>query len=151
MARRLTASLLVIAALPALAACGGPSREEFRSELRPVNERIMDLGRDVGSAVTGASGKSDRQIQQEFDRLAARTTATARDLERLEAPEDVKDEQRDLVEALRDNREALAEIADAAGAGDPQAARRATIQLVAASDDLRAARTRIERAARGDG
>jgi len=47
---------------------------------------------------------------------------------------------------MGDARDALGQIASAARKSDPQAARRATIQLVAASGDLRSARLRLARA-----
>ncbi len=47
---------------------------------------------------------------------------------------------------MGDARDALGELEKAAGAGDPQAARRATIQLVAASQGLRSKRRKLARA-----
>jgi hypothetical protein len=146
LAPRPTIIALLIAAVPGLVACGEDEEETFREEFRPLNDRIVELGGDVDKAVTGASGKSDQQIEQEFGRLARRTGAVRTDLGELEPPDDLADDQQDLVEALGDARDALNEIEQAAGEGDPQAARRATIQLVAASSDVGSERRRLARA-----
>ena len=149
MARRLLALALSLLAAIALTACGEDKEETFKREYRPVNTKILALVRDVGRSVTGASGKSDRQIQQEFAALARRTGALRKDLEALDPPDDLAGDRKDLVEAMGDARDALREIERAAGEGDPQAARRATIQLVAASQDLRSQRRDLARATGG--
>ena len=144
--RVLPIALLLLAAALALAACGEDKEETFKKEFRPLNAKIVDLGRDVGAAVTGASGKSDRQIQQEFAGLARRTDSLRKQVNELEPPNELADRKRGLVEAMGDAHDALREIERAAGDSDPQAARRATIQLVAASDDLRTQRRSLARA-----
>lgn len=137
--------LLLALALP-LAACGADKRETFKKEFKPLDAKVLTLGRDVGASVTGASGKSDRQIQQRFGSLSRRTGTLQKDVNRLEAPDDLARDKKDLVDAMGNARDALADIEKAAGAGDPQAARRATIQLVAASQDLRSERRKLARA-----
>ena len=144
--RVLPIGLLLLAATSALAACGEDKEENFKKEFRPLNGKIVDLGRDVGAAVTGASGKADRQIKQEFGGLARRTETLRKQVDELEPPDDVEDRKQGLVEAMGDARDALREIERAAGESDPPAARRATIKLVAASDDLRAQRRSLARA-----
>jgi hypothetical protein len=137
-------AFLLALALP-LAACGEDKTETFNKEFKPLNAKIVALGRDVGAAVNGASGKSDRQIQQEFGSLARRTTTLQKSVNRIEAPDELSGDKKDLVDAMGDARDSLAEIEKAAGSSDPQGARRATIQLVSASQDLRSSRLKLVR------
>ena len=138
---------VLLAAGLALAGCGEDKQETFRKEFRPLNLRILALGRDVGQAVTGASGKSDRQIEQQFGALAKRTGSLQKDVGELDPPDDLSEDRQDLAEAMGDARTALSDIQRAAGDSDPRAARRATIQLVAASNSLRSERRNLARAA----
>jgi hypothetical protein len=141
---------LIILALSAaslgIAACGESEEETYSKEFRPLNDRIVEIGRDVDAGVSDASGKSDAQLEQEFGRLAGRTGAVRTDVNELEPPDDLANDNQDLVEALGDAREALSEIEQAAAESDPQAARRATIELVAASDDVGTERRTLARA-----
>jgi hypothetical protein len=137
--------LLLALALP-LAGCGEDTKATFKKDFKPLNARILVLGRDVGSAVTGASGKSDRQIQLAFGSLSKRTATLQKDVNALKPPDELAADKKDLVDAMGNARDALADIEKAAGASDPQAARRGTIQLVAASQDLRSERQKLARA-----
>jgi hypothetical protein len=146
LARRVQVLVLLLAAALLVSACGEDKAETFKQDFKPLNAQIVKLGQDVGAAVTGASGKSNAQLQASFDALAKRTGTLRAKVDELDAPDDLKGDQKDLVNAMADARDALGQIADAAGQNDPQAARRATIQLVAASDDLRSSRRRLARA-----
>jgi hypothetical protein len=143
--RRVHVLALLLAAV-LLLGCGEDKSKTFRQDFRPLNARIVKLGRDVGGSVTGASGKSDRQIEQAFGALAKRTGTLRKQVDALDPPDNLKGDKQDLVETMGDARDALGQISSAARKSDPQAARRATIQLVAASDDLRSARLRLARA-----
>jgi hypothetical protein len=101
----------------------------------------------VGTSVTRASGKSDRQIEETFGALATRTGTLRKQVDALDPPDNLKGDRQDLVDSMADARDSLRQISSAARKSDPQAARRATIRLVAASDDLRSARLRLARAA----
>jgi hypothetical protein len=146
LARRVQFLCLALAAVLLLAGCGEDKSKTFTKDFRPVNARIVVLGRDVGSAVTGASGKSDRQIQTSFAALGKRITALRKQVDALDPPGKWENDRNDLSESMNDAGKALNGIAAAAAKGDPQAARRATIQLVSASDDLRSSRLRLARA-----
>jgi hypothetical protein len=146
--RALLALVAVLALVPVLSACGESEEEAFRKDYKPVNKRIVDLGEDVGKAVNGASGKTDEQIASEFGKLAQRTGEVSQQVDELDPPDDLAASQDDLVESLGDARDSLRDIEKAAGESDPQAARRATIQLITSSTDLRDARRKLERATR---
>jgi hypothetical protein len=151
LSRALLAVAAMVAVAPVLAACGEDKEKTFREDFRPLNQRILDLGEDVGKAVSGASGKSDQQIEEDFGELAQRTGEVAKDVDALEPPDDLKKPKEDLVEAMGDARDALGDIESAADQSDPQAARRATVQLVTSSKELRDSRRRLERATRSGG
>jgi hypothetical protein len=146
--RALIAAVLALAATPALAACGGSDEDAFKKDFRGVNGRIAALGKDVGKTVNEASGKKDTQIEDEFGELAQSTGELAQDVDELEPPDKLTATKDDLVESLGDAKDALSDIEQAAAKHDAQAARKATIQLVASSDDLRDARVKLERATR---
>jgi hypothetical protein len=146
LARRVQVLCLALAALLLVAGCGEDKSKTFAKDFRPINARIVALGRDVGAAVTGASGKSDHQIEATFTALGKRATALRKQVDDLDPPGKWENDRNDLSEAMNDASKALNAIGAAAAKGDPQAARRATIQLVAASDDLRSSRQRLARA-----
>jgi hypothetical protein len=137
---------LLLAAALLVVGCGGSDSKTLRQDFRPLNAQIVKLGRDVGASVTGASGKSDRQIEQTFGALGTRTGTLRKQVDALDPPDNLKGDKQDLVDAMADARDSLRQISSAARKSNPQAARRATIQLVAASDDLRSARLRLARA-----
>jgi hypothetical protein len=148
----LTRPLLVLAAvlavLPAVSACGEDEEEAFSKDFRPLNQRILDLGEQVGQAVNEASGKTDEQIEDEFGRLARRTGEVQKEVDSLEPPDDLTATKEDLSEAMGDARKSLGDIAKAAAENDPQAARTATIELVSSSRELGDARRKLVRATR---
>jgi hypothetical protein len=148
LARRVHVLALLLAAALLVSACGEDKAKTFKQDFRPLNTRIVKLGGDVAAAVTGASGKSNSQIQQSFGALAKRTGALRKQVDDLDPPDNLKKDEQDLVDAMGSADKSLAQIAGAAGKNDPDAARRATIQLVAASEDLRSSRTRLARATR---
>ncbi|HEX4760763.1 MAG TPA: hypothetical protein VH256_08190, partial [Thermoleophilaceae bacterium] len=86
MARRVQFLCLALAAVLLVAGCGEDKSKTFTKDFRPLNARIVVLGRDVGSAVTGASGKSDRQIQASFAALGKRITALRKQVNDLDPP-----------------------------------------------------------------
>jgi hypothetical protein len=145
--RRVHVLTLLLAAALLVVGCGGSDSQTFRHDFQPLNARIVTLGRDVGTSVTRASGKSDRQIEETFGALATRTGTLRKQVDALDPPDNLKGDRQDLVDSMADARDSLRQISSAARKSDPQAARRATIRLVAASDDLRSARLRLARAA----
>lgn len=142
--------MLTVTLLAALASgCGGDKDAEFRKEYRPLDTRVERLEGDISRSISGASGKSDTQIESQFNDLSKRTAALKKDVDALEPPDELSADADSLVEAMGDAEVALRDIGKAAGDSDAPAARRATIQLVAASGDLRDSRRTLERASQG--
>ena len=140
-------SLLLVACLALLAAgCGEDAKEKFTKDYKPVNQKIIDLGEDVGQAVQGAEGKSDAALEKQFGELAQRTGRLQQDVDALEAPEDLKADQDKLTEAMGDAQNALDGIEKAAGDNDANAARESAQDLVQSSEELRDARRALAKA-----
>jgi len=150
LARRLLASaaLLGAAAIGLGAGCGEDEREAYGDDFRPLSRQISSLGERVGNAIQGAEGRSDEQLERQFDELADELGRLRRELEELDAPDRLAAIQNELVEAMRAAESALRGIEQAAAASDAEAARQSTIDLIRASEDLREARRRLNRATR---
>ena len=63
-------------------------------------------------------------------------------------PDDLAEDQEELVSSIGNVQGALEDIAEAAGKGDAQAARRATLDLIQSSQDLRSSRSKLSDAVR---
>jgi len=140
----------VAASLAALlAGCGGDdAAEQYKEDVPQISRELVSLGREVGSAIEAAGEQSDDELAAEFQDFAQRLGGLRDELEGLEPPDDLADEQDALVAAVSEVRDSLAAISDAAEASDPDAARTATEELVRGSEELREARVDLVRAAR---
>jgi hypothetical protein len=147
--RRATALVaLVLVALGAAACGGGGDDDDYGDDFRRVSERIVSLGEDVGEAIETAGESSDRELADDFGGFADELRDLRRELDQLDPPDDLADEQDKLVDAMGAVQASLADIAKAAEQSDPDAARQATIELVERSSDLRDARLALARAVR---
>jgi hypothetical protein len=144
MSRWLT-SLALVAAL-AVAACGEDKEETYKEDFPAVNDKIVALGTDVAKTIRGASTQSDEQIEKEFGEYAQRMGDLQQEADELEPPDDLKSDQDDLTGAMGDIQGSLENIEKAAGDGDANAARQATLQLVRSSAQLREARRKLAKA-----
>jgi hypothetical protein len=148
LSRRLLTAAVATVAVCSLSACGGNKEDEFAQDFKDVNKRIVALGADVGKTVNGASKKTDKKLAGEFGALSDRTGKLEHDVDELEPPDDLKDTTGDLSKSLGQAKDALGDIQTAAEKHDATAARKATIQLVGSSSDLRDARQELEKATR---
>jgi hypothetical protein len=150
LARRLPAlaALLGATAIALGAGCGEDEQETYAEDLRPLNRQIGSLGEYTGTAIEGAGSKTDAQIERQFDQIADELGRLRRKLQGLEPPDDLAAIQDEVVEAMKATENALRGIEQAAAASDPGAARKATVELVRASEDLREARRRLARETR---
>jgi predicted nucleic acid-binding Zn-ribbon protein len=128
--------------------CGEDQREAYGDDFRPLSRDLVALGDQVGRSIQGAEGRSDAQLEREFDELANKLGGLRRELEGLDPPDELAGTQKELVEAMRAVEAALRGIEQAAAGGDPEAARQSTIELVRASEDLGGARRKLARQAR---
>ena len=143
MRRASIATILVLALLGA--GCGESKEEKFKKGFKPLNGKIVSLGREVGAGVSAASEKDDRQIARQFGGFATRLDDLTEEVEDLDPPDDRKRDKDDLARAMSDAETALRGIEVAAKEKNSGAARSATLQLVPASERLRVARLRLVR------
>jgi hypothetical protein len=141
-ARAFLPAALFAAAIALGAGCGG-DEESYSEDYRPLSRQIVALGEEVGRSVQGAQGQSDAEIERRFDALADELGGLRRKLAKLDPPDDLATLQAELVDAMKAAEDALRGIERAAAAGDPDAARESTIDLVRASEDLRDARRKL--------
>ncbi|MGH2844622.1 MAG: hypothetical protein ACRDL0_01110 [Thermoleophilaceae bacterium] len=148
MGSRLVTALLASVALGALglAACGSGAEDEYKDDFPLLSREIVSLGQEVGDSIQTAAESTDRELAEDFDRFARELGDIRSELDELEPPDELADEQDELEAAMRDVQGPLQDIADAAEASDPEAARLATEELVQRSADLREARRELARA-----
>jgi hypothetical protein len=128
-----SAGLLV---LLVLLGCGG----EDGSFTQDYNEAVTPIAELRGNVGTRP---------EHYDRLAARTRETRRNLARLEAPDGAADELDALVEGLDDVTSSLLAVARAARSKDPVRSRRAARRLQRSNDEFRRAEDALRRAVEG--
>ncbi|HYN50365.1 MAG TPA: hypothetical protein VES62_05520 [Thermoleophilaceae bacterium] len=145
MKRRVTLAVVGLAAL-ALGACGESAEDEYKNEFPPLSQKLSGLGEDVGKAIQGASGSSDQQLAKDFNNYAQQLGEVQQDIDELEPPDDLAEDQDELVSAIGDVQGALEGIAEAAEDGDAQSARQSTIDLIQGSEELRRTRRKLSRA-----
>jgi hypothetical protein len=142
----LRASIVTVMVLALLGAgCGESKEEKFKKDFKPLNGRIVSLGREVGAGVSTASSKDDKQIARQFGGFATRLEDLTNQMEDLDPPDDLKKDRDSLTRAMSDAETALRGIQVAAKEKNSRAARSATLQLVPASEHLRVARLRLVR------
>jgi predicted nucleic acid-binding Zn-ribbon protein len=150
--RPLTALVVAAIAMLGIAACGGDDGDDqaFGDDFPALSERIQALGEETGNTIETAANATDEELANEFDDIAQQLGNLRQELEDLEPPEDLADERDDLVSAMGEVRSSLEDIAGAAEAGDPEAAREATLELIDRSEELRDARQALGQAVRDD-
>ena len=139
------ATFLALLAL-ALAACGQNEKEKYVDDFKPLNDKLLSLGQDLGAAIQGAESKSDEALARQFSSLATRLEGVNEDIAALETPADLRDEAKALRDTLDDAIGDIEDIAKAARGKDAQAAAAATVELAADSEDVNAAQNKLARA-----
>jgi hypothetical protein len=127
---RSAAALLV---LLAAAGCGGDDRsftQDYNRAVRPLST----LGQHIGTK------------PRSFDRLATRTAETRRNLAKLDAPGDAKDELKALLARLDAVTADLRHVATASRGNDVVKQRRAARALVQSSNAVERAERKLKRA-----
>jgi hypothetical protein len=148
---RRSLSVLLALALLVVAGCGSDSggttsKSDYKKDLAPVNKKLVALGNEVGSGVSGASGKTNSEIEDTFGGFADRLDSIRSDLDDLNPPSDIKDEQDKLVDAMAAVGKSLSGIEAAAKKGNANAARDATRDLIKSAAGLKTARAALLKA-----
>jgi hypothetical protein len=140
--------MAALLAAMAVAGCGGSSEEDYKEDFPAINQKLLALGADVGRSIEGADRATDAELADDFGNYAKELGDVQQQLDELEPPDDLAEDQDELVSAIGEVQGPLEDIAGAAEQGDPQAASRATIELVSRSRQLRDARRTLAQAVR---
>lgn len=138
-------AVLVLAA-GAVAGCGEDEKDKFVDDYRPLNDRLLQVGKDLAKGLGRAEGKSNKALSLEFARFALRLREINKDLRGLDTPGDLKDESDILALRIDDTIKNLEDISGAAGNNDPQGAAAATVELSTNSQALNRAQNKLARA-----
>ena len=145
MRRRLLPFLVLVALI---AGCGGSAEDDYADDVREVDKQVVSLNRDVLAAGREARGQTNTQLAKRFGQLAQRSGETQQDLDTLDPPDDLKDEQLAVVEALGNTQNALEAIERAANSNSRRSAGEAALQLNSALARLRTTRRALAQATR---
>ena len=149
MTRRLALplALLVLAAgAVTLTGCGESEKDKFAEQYKPLNDRLLKVGRDLGTALQTARGKSNRQLSRQFAAFALRLQALNKGVRKLEAPSDLEDDRKELATQIDATVENLEAISGAAANNDPEGAAAATVDLGTSSRALNRAQNKLAKA-----
>ena len=141
---RLALTLVLLASLAG--ACGGDDEKEYKDGYKVLNERLLDIGQDVGTGLETAAGKSNKQLSEEFARYALRLQTVNTAIRRLKTPGEFKQESRDLTARIDEAIEDLKAISGATGVGDRQQTAEAVVAFGASSQALNRAQNALARA-----
>ncbi len=141
----LALAALALAAI-AIAGCGEDEKEKFIDDYKPLNDRLLEIGRDLGTGLQNAEGKSNKALSEQFAGYALRLESVNKDIRALDTPTVLKDESNTLASRIDATVKNLKEISGAAGNNDPQAAAAATVELATNSQALNRAQNRLAKA-----
>jgi hypothetical protein len=143
--RLLVLPLALLALAPVtVVGCGGEDdKDNFAEEYKPLNQQLLGVGRDLGTALQNARGKSNKQLSEQFAALALRLGDVNKKIRGLDPPDDLKKDADELTKQIDAAVENLREISGAAGNNDPQGAAAATVELGTTSQDLNRAQNKL--------
>lgn len=144
MTRRLAVPLVALAAFAG--GCGGSDKEEYRASYRPLNDRLLEIGRDIPRALAGAAGKTNKQLSEQFAGFALRLQAVNREIRRLDPPEELEDESQTLTARIDDTVKDLEALSGATGEGDRGGTAVAIVDYDASSEALNRAQNKLAKA-----
>lgn len=138
--------ILIVLAAVAVAGCGEDEKDKFIDDYKPLNDRLLAVGRDLEKELAGAEDESNKELSRQFAGLALRLEAISKQLRALDTPDDLRDESDVLALRIDDTTKNLNDISGAAATGDPQGAATATVELATNSRALNRAQNRLARA-----
>jgi hypothetical protein len=131
-------ALLAAGALCAFGCSDGDGAGGFRKDYNRIVRQYSTLPVEIGAAIHGASGLSDRELQTQFGGLADRLGQETDKLRKLAPPAAAKDEFEGFLHGLEEVRDDLRAIS---AAGKAHSSRRATTAARALLRDARAVST----------
>ena len=63
---RLATPLALLALAVPVAGCGENEKDQYIDDFKPLNDKLLDVGRDLGVAVQGADDQSDDALAKQF-------------------------------------------------------------------------------------
>jgi uncharacterized phage infection (PIP) family protein YhgE len=146
--RAALAALMIVASF-ALVACGESEDNQFKEDYNQAVKPLSELNSDIGNSIGTAAGKSNSELANEFNKLADKAQQTRDNLSDLDPPDDAKEEFDKLLSSLQDGTDDLKAVAQAAKDGDPQAAAKASQDLVQSGTEIQKAETALQQAVDG--
>ena len=146
--RAALAALMIVASF-ALVACGESEDNQFKEDYNEAVKPLSELNSDIGNSIGTAAGKSNNELANEFNKLADKAQQTRDNLSELDPPDDAKEEFDKLLSSLQDGTDDLKAVAQAAKDGDPQAAAKASQDLVQSGTEIQKAETALQQAVDG--
>jgi len=143
---RLGTLLALLALATPLAACGESEKDKYIDDFKPLNDKLLAVGQDLGTAVDGAGKKSDAALATEFDALATRLEEVNNDIADLDTPPELEDEASALNTRIEATIGDIEDIAKAARQNDAEEAAAATVQLASDAQKVNAAQNRLAKA-----
>ncbi len=126
----------------ALSGCGGssqPSLSKFKTDFKSDKASFRQLGLDLQRAITGAQAKTDAQLAIQISSLAARASAEASSIAKLNPPDKYKTETHKLSAGFNAVAADLRSISAAAVKHDATTAKQATTALLGDAAKVKAA------------
>ena len=142
--RRLAVPLVLLAAFAT--GCGGDDRDKYAESYRPLNDRLLQIGRDVPRGLAGAAGKTNKQLSEQFARFALQLRAVNKEIRRLDTPGDLEDESQTLTERIDDTVRELEALSGATGLGDRGRTAVAIVDYYSSAEALNRAQNRLAEA-----
>lgn len=148
LARRVLTACALSATL-ALAACGSGSKGDdkaatFKKSYQAQSLTLKAIGKDIGTAVSGASSMTDAEVAKTFGALARRAHKSADALKGLEPTDEARPALTTLQSAVEKAAGDLDRITAAAKTNTPDAAKTAAAALVTDSEPIRTSRKSLD-------
>jgi predicted nucleic acid-binding Zn-ribbon protein len=143
---RLATPLLLLALAMPLGACGQSEKDKYIDDFKPLNDKLLDIGGELGAAVGGADNQDDAALAKQFGALARRLDAVNKDIADLDTPSDLQDEAKALNGRIDDTVGELEAIEKAARGHNAEDAAAATVQLATDSEAVNKAQNKLARA-----